>query len=84
MEERSAPAVEHMLDLYHEIRARGLKIFLISSRREHLRDATIDNLVKVGYLGWTDLILRFVVSISYGLYILMQYVLNSSLFDFRS
>ncbi|XP_073103196.1 acid phosphatase 1 isoform X3 [Elaeis guineensis] len=58
MEERSAPAVEHMLDLYHEIRARGLKIFLISSRREHLRDATIDNLVKVGYLGWTDLILR--------------------------
>ncbi|XP_008796365.2 acid phosphatase 1 isoform X2 [Phoenix dactylifera] len=58
MEERSAPAVKHMLNLYHEIRARGLKVFLISSRREHLRDATIDNLVKVGYLGWAELILR--------------------------
>lgn len=80
MEERSAPAVEHMLDLYHEIRARGLKVFLISSRREHLRDATIDNLVKVGYLGWTELILRFAVPISCKLSALMPYVLICSLF----
>ncbi|XP_073106958.1 acid phosphatase 1-like [Elaeis guineensis] len=64
-----------MLNLYHEIRVRGLKVFLISSRREHLRDATIDKHVKVGYLGWIDLILRFVVPISYNLYILMPYVL---------
>ncbi|XP_020276415.1 acid phosphatase 1-like isoform X1 [Asparagus officinalis] len=58
MDERKAPAVEHMRDLYHEIRGRGLKIFIISSRKEHLRDATVNNLVKAGYRGWTELILR--------------------------
>ncbi|XP_010264908.1 PREDICTED: acid phosphatase 1 [Nelumbo nucifera] len=53
-----APALEHTLNLYNEIKGRGLKIFLISSRREHLREATVDNLLKVGYSGWTELILR--------------------------
>ncbi|KAJ6771424.1 PLANT ACID PHOSPHATASE [Salix koriyanagi] len=36
----------------------GVQIFLVSSRREHLRSATTDNLVDVGYHGWTRLILR--------------------------
>ncbi|XP_057473578.1 acid phosphatase 1-like [Actinidia eriantha] len=58
MRERKAPALEHTLNLYHEIRGKGLKIFLISSRKEPLRDATVDNLIKVGYHGWKGLILR--------------------------
>ncbi|KAJ4954671.1 hypothetical protein NE237_011454 [Protea cynaroides] len=55
---RKAPALEHTLNLFNEIKGKGIKIFLISSRGEHLRDATIDNLFKVGYSGWHGLILR--------------------------
>ncbi|KAJ0966534.1 hypothetical protein J5N97_023451 [Dioscorea zingiberensis] len=58
MEEGRAPAVDHMVGLYNEIKGRGLKIFIVSSRGEHLRDATVNNLIKVGYHGWTQLILR--------------------------
>ncbi|XVF72070.1 hypothetical protein PTKIN_Ptkin12aG0091800 [Pterospermum kingtungense] len=58
MEERKAPALDHSLKLFHEIKDRGVKIFLVSSRRETLRSPTIDNLIKVGYHGWTSLILR--------------------------
>ncbi|THG05405.1 hypothetical protein TEA_002124 [Camellia sinensis var. sinensis] len=58
MRERKAPALEHTQRLFEEIRGKGIKIFLISSRRESLRDATVDNLIKVGYHGWTSLILR--------------------------
>ncbi|XP_052171427.1 acid phosphatase 1-like [Diospyros lotus] len=58
MRETKAPALEHSLKLFHEIRGQGLKIFLISTRRECLRDATVDNLIKVGYHGWSSLILR--------------------------
>ncbi|KAH7669745.1 Acid phosphatase protein [Dioscorea alata] len=58
MEEANAPAVEHMVRFYNEIKERGFKIFLISSRGEHLRDATINNLIKAGYHGWTQLTLR--------------------------
>ncbi|XP_059626077.1 acid phosphatase 1-like [Cornus florida] len=58
MRENEAPALEHTFRLFDEIKGRGLKIFLISSRRECLRDATVDNLIKVGYHGWTRLILR--------------------------
>lgn len=55
-----APALEHSLKLFNEIKARGLQIILVSSRREHLRSATINNLVNVGFYGWTSLILRSV------------------------
>ncbi|XXG89864.1 hypothetical protein AAC387_Pa12g1763 [Persea americana] len=58
MQKRKAPALEHTLNLYNEIKGRGVRIFLISSRGEHLRDATIDNLISAGYHGWTGLILR--------------------------
>nr|XP_016499114.1 PREDICTED: acid phosphatase 1-like [Nicotiana tabacum] len=58
MKETNAPAVKHGLKLYDEIKAKGYKAFLISSRRECLRDATVDNLIKVGYHGWSYLILR--------------------------
>ncbi|XP_043707316.1 acid phosphatase 1-like [Telopea speciosissima] len=56
--ERKAPALQHTLHLFRKIKRKGIKIFLISSRGEHLRDATIDNLIKVGYCGWSGLILR--------------------------
>ncbi|KAG9445760.1 hypothetical protein H6P81_011888 [Aristolochia fimbriata] len=58
MKEAKAPAVVHALDLYNEIKNRGLKIFLISCRGESLREATIENLVKVGFTGWKGLEMR--------------------------
>ncbi|KAF3967420.1 hypothetical protein CMV_008586 [Castanea mollissima] len=58
MRESKAPALEHTLKLFHEIKDTGLKIFLISSRKETLRSFTVDNLIKVGYHGWTSLMLR--------------------------
>ncbi|CAN8295715.1 unnamed protein product [Cochlearia groenlandica] len=58
MKKKKAPPVPHMVKLYHEIRERGIKIFLISSRRECLRSATVDNLIQAGYYGWSNLILR--------------------------
>lgn len=58
MSQGKAPALENSLKIFNEMKARGLQIILVSSRREHLRSATIDNLVNVGYYGWTSLILR--------------------------
>ncbi|XP_043707309.1 acid phosphatase 1-like [Telopea speciosissima] len=56
--ERKAPALKHTKNLFKKIKRKGIKIFLISSRGEHLRDATTENLIKVGYYGWIGLILR--------------------------
>ncbi|MED6168011.1 hypothetical protein PIB30_008031 [Stylosanthes scabra] len=58
MMESKAPALDHTRELFHEIKNRGIKIFLISSRKEFLRSSTVDNLVNVGYHGWTRLIMR--------------------------
>ncbi|KAM5563339.1 acid phosphatase 1 [Rosa sericea] len=58
MKDSKAPALEHTLKLFHDIKDRGFKIFLISSRRETLRSPSVDNLIKVGYHGWTNLVLR--------------------------
>ncbi|KAJ7977187.1 Acid phosphatase 1 [Quillaja saponaria] len=58
MTESKGPALKHTLSLFHDIKDRGLRIFLISSRKETLRSFTVDNLIKVGYHGWTSLILR--------------------------
>ncbi|KAJ4969030.1 hypothetical protein NE237_015731 [Protea cynaroides] len=56
--ERKAPVLEHTLNLFKDIKGKGIKIFLISSRGEHLREATTDNLFEVGCTGWSGLILR--------------------------
>ncbi|XP_050364578.1 acid phosphatase 1-like [Argentina anserina] len=56
MKESSAPALGHTLKLFQDIKDRGFKIFLISSRRETLRSPSVDNLIKVGYHGWTSLV----------------------------
>ncbi|CAA2994928.1 acid phosphatase 1-like [Olea europaea subsp. europaea] len=58
MSQGKAPALKHSLRLFNELKGLGIKIILLSSRRECLRSATIDNLVDVGYHGWTSLILR--------------------------
>ncbi|KAF3791899.1 Acid phosphatase 1 [Nymphaea thermarum] len=58
MKNGKAPPLKPTLCLYNHIKRAGLKIFLVSGRNEHLRDATVDNLLKVGYAGWTSLILR--------------------------
>ncbi|KAL4308736.1 hypothetical protein GQ457_01G056110 [Hibiscus cannabinus] len=58
MEQSKAPALDHTLKLFHEIKDRGIKIFLVSSRKETLRSPTVDNLINVGYHGWSSLILR--------------------------
>ncbi|KAI8000624.1 Acid phosphatase 1 [Camellia lanceoleosa] len=49
-------ALEHTLKLFNDLKGRGMHIILVSSRREQLRTATIDNLVDVGFHGWTSLI----------------------------
>ncbi|GLU07803.1 hypothetical protein SLE2022_247500 [Rubroshorea leprosula] len=58
MSQSKAPALEHTLKLFHEIKDKGIKIFLLSSRKETLRSSTVDNLIKEGYHGWADLFLR--------------------------
>jgi len=61
MQKGNAPALDNSLNLYNELKSRGVQIILVSSRREYLRSATIDNLVKVGYYGWTKIIFRWVL-----------------------
>lgn len=58
MKESKAPVLEHTLELFRKIRDKGFKIFIVSSRRETLRSPTVDNLINVGYHGWTKLFLR--------------------------
>jgi predicted secreted acid phosphatase len=43
-----APAVPHMRELLLELRKRGYRIFFITGRWERFRDATAENLRKVG------------------------------------
>ncbi|KAL0287468.1 UNVERIFIED_CONTAM: Acid phosphatase 1 [Sesamum calycinum] len=49
MQQGKAPALEHSLKLFNQLKGLGVQIILVSSRRECLRSATIDNLVDVGY-----------------------------------
>ncbi|KAJ6890387.1 acid phosphatase 1-like [Populus alba x Populus x berolinensis] len=58
MSRGKAPALVHSLKFFDELKSTGVQIFLVSSRREHLRSATIDNLVDVGYHGWTRLYIK--------------------------
>ncbi|KAI5649694.1 hypothetical protein M9H77_35699 [Catharanthus roseus] len=58
MSQGRAPALEHSVKLFNILKGQGFQIILVSSRRETLRAATIDNLVDQGIFGWTNLILR--------------------------
>ncbi|EEF34037.1 hypothetical protein RCOM_1217820 [Ricinus communis] len=48
MNQGKAPALEHSLKFFNDMKSRGIQTILVSSRREHLRSATVDNLVDVG------------------------------------
>ncbi|KAK4482483.1 hypothetical protein RD792_009641 [Penstemon davidsonii] len=58
MRQGKAPALEPSLRLFNQLKGLGVKIILVSSRKECLRSATVDNLVNAGYHGWTSLTLR--------------------------
>jgi acid phosphatase len=53
-----APAIAPTLDLYRAAVAEGIDVFFICGRREIFRKATEDNLKRVGYSKWKELILR--------------------------
>jgi hypothetical protein len=74
MSKGKAPALDYSLRLFNDIKSRGIQIILISGRREHLRSATIDNLVNVGYHGWTSLILRLVQHFNFNSPIPLFYI----------
>lgn len=59
MSQAKAPALEHSVKLFNSLKALGVQIILVSSRRETLRAATVNNLVDQGIFGWKSLILRF-------------------------
>lgn len=59
MSQGKGTALDHSLKLFNHLKGLGVQIFLVSSRKEHLRSATVDNLVHVGFYGWNSLILRF-------------------------
>ncbi len=51
-------AIQPTLDLFNLARDKGIAVFFISERRESTRDHTISNLLREGYFGWTQLILK--------------------------
>ncbi|GAB4838995.1 hypothetical protein Ancab_028525 [Ancistrocladus abbreviatus] len=53
-----APALPASLKLYKEVNELGFKIFLLTGRGEAYRNATVKNLLDVGYSNWERLILR--------------------------
>ncbi|PQQ10671.1 acid phosphatase 1 [Prunus yedoensis var. nudiflora] len=53
-----APALPASLKLYKELKHLGFKIFLLTGRSEHQRNATAKNLLYAGYNNWERLLLR--------------------------
>ncbi|XP_021894859.1 acid phosphatase 1 [Carica papaya] len=53
-----APALQHSLELYKELKQMGFKIILLTGRTEYHRNATAKNLVYAGFNDWERLILR--------------------------
>ncbi|CAN4120660.1 unnamed protein product [Withania somnifera] len=58
MSQGKGTALPHSVKLFNHLKELGVQIFLVSSRKEYLRSATVDNLVHVGFYGWKSLILR--------------------------
>ena len=52
------PAIRPVLELYNFAKGRGAAVFFLTGRQEAQRQVTMDNLKKVGYSGWADLIMR--------------------------
>ncbi|XP_047328546.1 acid phosphatase 1-like [Impatiens glandulifera] len=53
-----SPAIAASMKLYDELQQLGFKIFLLTGRTEHQRNATEINLLKAGFRNWDKLILR--------------------------
>jgi len=51
-------AIVPVLELYNFAKAKGVKTFFLTGRKEAERVSTIKNLKDVGYSGWEDLIMR--------------------------
>lgn len=51
-------AIQPTLDLFNLAKDKGIAVFFISERRESGRDHTTSNLLREGYSGWTQLILK--------------------------
>jgi acid phosphatase len=54
----AAPAIAPTLDLYRAAIAQGIDVFFVTGRREPQRKTTEENLKRVGYAKWKELILR--------------------------
>jgi len=50
------PAVDTTLELFHTARGLGLEVFFITGRHPEVLEATRQNLRRVGYEGWSDII----------------------------
>ncbi|KAM2419943.1 hypothetical protein EV1_026185 [Malus domestica] len=53
-----APALPASLNLYKELEQLGFKMFLLTGRSEHQRNAAARNLLYAGYNNWERLLLR--------------------------
>lgn len=62
VEEGVAPAIPAMLSLYKVLQAENWGIVFMTGRTESQRNITSQNLLDVGYSGWTTLLLRYVVT----------------------
>lgn len=58
VEEGVAPAIPAMLSLYKVLQAENWGIVFMTGRTESQRNITSQNLLDVGYSGWTTLLLR--------------------------
>ncbi len=53
-----APVIQPTLMLFNASRAKGVSVFFITGRDESERAATIRNLHRAGYRGWTRLVMK--------------------------
>lgn len=53
-----APALEPMLSLYYQLIDAQWSVFFLTGRDEKRRNVTEENLLRSGYSGWAELILR--------------------------
>ena len=53
-----APVIAPTLQLFNAARAKGVAVFFITGRDEGERAATIRNLHRAGYRGWTKLVMK--------------------------
>eukprot|EP00250_Pteridium_aquilinum_P014102 c21780_g1_i1 orf=518-1267(+) len=54
----AAPALDSILSLYNQLIDNGWSVFFLTGRSEMRRNVTEENLQRVGFTGWTGLILR--------------------------